>query len=116
LEVESAGHSDHIHVQAVLPGPVASNIFDSAGGVDPADATDAAAAEAQRSAMLDVKSGAMDPLAAAETLFEQAAEGRFYLHTHPIEVGAAMAERATILAAQHPPTLRAAPRFGGAEQ
>ena len=33
LEVAHAGH-DHIHVQAVLPGAVASNIFESAGGVD----------------------------------------------------------------------------------
>ena len=33
LEVQSAGH-DHIRVQAVLPGAVASNIFESAGGVE----------------------------------------------------------------------------------
>ena len=33
LEVQLAGH-DHIRVQAVLPGAVASNIFESAGGVD----------------------------------------------------------------------------------
>ena len=32
LEVQLAGH-DHIHVQAVLPGAVVSNIFESAGGV-----------------------------------------------------------------------------------
>ena len=35
LEVQSAGHDHHIHVQAVLPGAVVSNIFESAGGVDP---------------------------------------------------------------------------------
>lgn len=116
LDVQTAGHDHHIHVQAVLPGPVVSNIFESAGGVDPADATDATAAEAQRSAMLDVKSGAIDPLAAAETLFEQAADGRFYLHTHPVEVSAAMAERANVLASQSPPMLRTRPRFGGLEQ
>ena len=34
LEVEQAGHDQHIHVQAVLPGAVVSNIFESAGGVD----------------------------------------------------------------------------------
>ncbi|HYX99119.1 MAG TPA: SDR family NAD(P)-dependent oxidoreductase, partial [Mycobacterium sp.] len=93
LDVQLAGHDHHIHVQAVLPGAVVSNIFDSAGGVDPSDATDAAAAERQRSAMLDVKAAAMDPLAAAATLFEQAAEGRFYLLTQP-SVGEAMAEYA----------------------
>jgi NAD(P)-dependent dehydrogenase (short-subunit alcohol dehydrogenase family) len=104
LDVESAGHGNHIHVQAVLPGAVASNIFESAGGVDPSDATDATVAEQQRSAMLDVKAAAMDPLAAAATIFEQAAEGRFYLLTQP-SVGEAMADRANVLAAQRPPLL-----------
>lgn len=105
LDVESAGHGHHVHVQAVLPGAVVSNIFESAGGVDPSCATDAAAAEQQRAAMLEVKAGAMDPLAAAETVFEQAAEGRFYLLTQP-SVAAAMTERANVLAAQRPPALR----------
>jgi NAD(P)-dependent dehydrogenase (short-subunit alcohol dehydrogenase family) len=103
LDVQSAGHDHHIHVQAVLPGAVASNIFESAGGVDPSDATDAAVAEQQRSAMFGVKAAAMDPLAAAATIFEQAAEGRFYLLTQQ-SVGAAMAERANVLAGQQPPS------------
>lgn len=102
LDVRAAGHDHHIHVQAVLPGAVVSNIFDSAGGADPSDATDAAAAERQRSAMLDMKAAAMDPLAAAATIFEQAAEGRFYLLTQP-SVGEAMTERANVLASQRPP-------------
>jgi NAD(P)-dependent dehydrogenase (short-subunit alcohol dehydrogenase family) len=104
LDVQSAGHDDHIHIQAVLPGAVVSNIFEAAGGVDP-DASDVAAAEAQRSAMLDIKAAAMDPLAAAETVFEQAAEGRFYLLTQQ-SVASAMTERANVLAAQRPPALR----------
>jgi NAD(P)-dependent dehydrogenase (short-subunit alcohol dehydrogenase family) len=104
LDVQSAGHGDHIHVQAVLPGAVVSNIFESAGGVDPRYATDSTVAEQQRSAMLDVKAAAMDPLAAAATIFEQAAEGRFYLLTQP-SVGEAMAARANVLAAQRPPVL-----------
>jgi NAD(P)-dependent dehydrogenase (short-subunit alcohol dehydrogenase family) len=104
LDVQSAGHDNHIHVQAVLPGAVVSNIFESAGGVDP-DASDAAAADNQRSAMLNIKAGAMDPLAAAETVFEQAAEGRFYLLTQQ-SVASAMEERANVLAAQRPPALR----------
>ncbi|MEE6138470.1 SDR family NAD(P)-dependent oxidoreductase [Mycobacterium sp. 050128] len=111
LEVQTAGHDHHIHVQAVLPGAVVSDIFESAGGVDPARATDAGAAEMQRTAMLAVKATAMDPLRAAEVLFAQAASGRFYLHTHPDAVGAAMAERANILAAQSAPMLRTASRF-----
>jgi NAD(P)-dependent dehydrogenase (short-subunit alcohol dehydrogenase family) len=100
LDVQSAGHDNHIHVQAVLPGAVVSNIFESAGGVD--EGGDVSVAEAQRSAMLDVKAAAMDPLTAAETIFEQAADGRFYLLTQP-SVGQAMAQRANVLAAQRPP-------------
>jgi short-subunit dehydrogenase len=104
LDVQSAGHGDHIHVQAVLPGAVKSNIFESAGGVDPGGGGDVAVAEAQRAAMLDVKAAAMDPQAAAAAIFEQAADGRFYLLTEPESVGSAMAERANVLAAQRPPT------------
>lgn len=114
LEVESTRHGQHIHVQAVLPGPVSSNIFESAGGVDAGGAgngVDVQAAEAQRSAMLDIKATAMDPREAAAALFEQATDGRFYLHTHPEAVGAAMAERADVLAAQRSPTLRLESRF-----
>ncbi|ORW97664.1 oxidoreductase [Mycobacterium sp. IEC1808] len=109
LEVESTGHANHIHVQAVLPGPVSSNIFESAGGID-ADG-DVVAAEAQRATMLDLKGTAMDPTDAAEALFRQAIDGRFYLHTHPDTVGAAMAERADVLASQRPPALRTESRF-----
>jgi NAD(P)-dependent dehydrogenase (short-subunit alcohol dehydrogenase family) len=108
LEVAQAGHDDRIHVQAVLPGAVVSNIFESAGGVK---AGDVAAAESQRHAMLDIKAEAMDPLAAAQVVFEQAAEGRFYLLTQPEYVGSAMAERANVLAAQRAPQLRTKRRY-----
>jgi NAD(P)-dependent dehydrogenase (short-subunit alcohol dehydrogenase family) len=108
LEVQSAGHAHHVHVQAVLPGAVASNIFESAGGVESGDA---GAAEAQRSAMLDIKAEAMDPLGAAEVVFEQAAEDRFYLLTQPDYVGSAMTERARVLTTQEPPRLRTQRRF-----
>jgi NAD(P)-dependent dehydrogenase (short-subunit alcohol dehydrogenase family) len=107
LEVQHAGH-DHIHVQAVLPGAVVSNIFESAGGVSEGDLE---AAESQRDAMLDIKAEAMDPVAAAEVVFEQAAEGRFYLLTQPEYVGSAMAERANVLATQRAPELRTKRRF-----
>ncbi len=111
-EVQLAGHDHHIHVQAVLPGPVVSNIFESAGGVDAT--ADVGAAETHRGAMLDIKAEAMDPLTAAETLFQQAAEGRFYLLTHPY-VGSAMAERAELLATQRRPVLRTERRFSADE-
>lgn len=109
LEVAHAGH-DHIHVQAVLPGAVVSNIFESAGGVDGAG-SDVNAAESQRTAMLDIKAEAMDPVAAAEVVFEQAAQGRFYLLTQPDYVGSAMTERANVLADQRAPKLRTQRRF-----
>jgi len=112
LEVQHAGHDDHIQVQAVLPGAVVSNIFESAGGVDGGDV---AVAESQRSAMLDIKAEAMDPIAAAEAVFDQAAEGRFYLLTQPDYVGSAMVERAEVLVSQRPPTLRGR-RFDPAHQ
>ena len=112
LEVELAGH-EHIHVQAVLPGAVASNIFESAGGVDDGDVT---AAEGQRLAMLDIKAEAMDPIAAAEVVFDQAAEDRFYLLTQPDYVGSAMTERADVLATQRAPNLRTKRRFDPAAQ
>jgi NAD(P)-dependent dehydrogenase (short-subunit alcohol dehydrogenase family) len=112
LEVELAGHHHHVHVQAVLPGAVVSNIFESAGGVSDGDV---AAAEAQRTAMLDIKAEAMDPLTAAEVVFEQAAADRFYLLTQPEYVGSVMTERATTLATQRPPVLRTRQRFEPAE-
>lgn len=113
LEVELAGHADRIHVQAVLPGAVKSNIFEAAGGVDGGDV---AAAEAQRSAMLDIKADAMDPVAAAEVVFERAAAGDFYLLTQPEYVGNAMAERAEVLTSRRPPMLRTKRRFDPTRQ
>jgi NAD(P)-dependent dehydrogenase (short-subunit alcohol dehydrogenase family) len=113
LEIQLAGHDHQIHAQAVLPGAVVSNIFESAGGVNDGDVS---AAESQRSAMLDIKADAMDPVAAAEVVFEQAAEGRFYLLTQPEYVGSAMAERGEVLVSQRPPALRSGRRFDTAHQ
>jgi NAD(P)-dependent dehydrogenase (short-subunit alcohol dehydrogenase family) len=107
LEIQLAGH-DHIHVQAVLPGAVVSNIFESAGGVK---AGDVQAAESQRGAMLDIKAEAMDPVVAAGVIFDQAAEDRFYLLTQPEYVGSAMVDRANVLVAQRVPQLRSTRRF-----
>lgn len=116
MEVALAGHADHIHVQAVLPGAVKSNIFEAAGGVD-ADGSgaDVTAAESQREAMLDVKAGALDPLDAAEAVFAQSALGGFYLLTQPEQVRSAMAERAQVLTTLVPPQLRSRSRFDPAK-
>ncbi|MBB2993739.1 NAD(P)-dependent dehydrogenase (short-subunit alcohol dehydrogenase family) [Mycolicibacterium iranicum] len=116
LEVELAGHSDFIRVQAVLPGAVKSNIFEAAGGVDSAAAgTAVAAAESQRAAMLDIKAAAMDPDEAAEVVFEQSAQDAFYLLTQPEYVGSAMAERAHTLTTLTAPKLRTTRRFDPAQ-
>jgi NAD(P)-dependent dehydrogenase (short-subunit alcohol dehydrogenase family) len=100
-EVELAGHADHVHVQAVLPGAVASNIFESAGAVDSGDVS---AAEDHRAAMLKIKQQAMDPLAAARFFFDQAAAGEFYLTSQDF-VGDAMAARADVLVHRRAPVL-----------
>ena len=94
LEVQAAGHDTTSTCRPCCPArwcPTSSS--PRAGSSD----GDVAAAESQRAAMLDIKAEAMDPLAAAETVFEQAAEGRFYLLTQPEYVGSAMAERAKCL-------------------
>ncbi|KAA0114648.1 SDR family oxidoreductase [Mycolicibacterium sp. P9-22] len=107
LEVDLAGHR-HIHVQAVLPGAVVSNIFNTAGGVADGDVE---AAESQREAMLDIKAGAMDAVTAAEVVFQQSVDDRFYLLTQPEYVSSAMNERAEILSTQRAPRLRTTQRF-----
>ncbi len=58
----------------------------------------------------------MDPLTAAQVVFEQSAEGKFYLITQPDYVGSAMTERSKVLATQRAPVLRTGRRFDPAEQ
>ncbi|NJP95051.1 SDR family NAD(P)-dependent oxidoreductase [Nonomuraea sp. FMUSA5-5] len=100
-EVELAGHGHHVHVQAVLPGAVASNIFESAGAVEDGDV---AAAEDHRAAMLRIKAQAMDPIDAARVFFDQAAADEFYLLSQPF-VADTMAERADTLTRRRAPRL-----------
>ncbi|OBJ40239.1 oxidoreductase [Mycolicibacterium mucogenicum] len=104
VEVELAGHDNHVCVQAVLPGPVQSNIFTAAGGVDGGSGAAADASESERAAMHQLS--AMDPLTAAEAIFDQSAAGGFYLTTHPDAIAGAMAERARGLSEQAIPKLR----------
>ncbi len=102
LEVELV--KADIRVAAVLPGVVATNIFQSARGVD--GSADVTAAEEQRAAMMEVRKGGMTALAAAETIFSQAADGEFFILTQPEMIGAAMARRADQLRDRHPPRRR----------
>jgi NAD(P)-dependent dehydrogenase (short-subunit alcohol dehydrogenase family) len=92
-----------IRVSAVLPGAVASQIFHAAGGVD---AGDTGAAEQQRADMLEIAAHAMDPATAAEAIFQQAAEGEFYIVTHPELCLGVMRRRAEQLAERRAPALR----------
>ncbi|MEU6658824.1 SDR family NAD(P)-dependent oxidoreductase [Streptomyces sp. NPDC046821] len=100
LDLETAGID--ISVAAILPGPVASKIFESAGGVESGDHS---ASEAEREAMLQVKAVSMSALEAAEVVFAQGAAGDFYLLTHPDMVGGAMAVRAEQLRTRSAPRL-----------
>ena len=102
LEVELV--TADIRVAAVLPGVVVTNIFQSARGVD--GSADVTAAEDQRAAMMEVREGGMTALAAAETIFSQAADGEFFILTQPEMIGAAMARRADQLRDRHPPRRR----------
>lgn len=104
VEVELAGHDERVCVQAVLPGPVQSNIFTAAGGVDGGSADAADASESERTAMHQI--AAMDPVTAAQIIFDQSAAGGFYLTTHPDAVAGAMTERARVLREQAIPKLR----------
>lgn len=106
-EVALAG-APHIRVSAVLPGAVASRIFDAAGGVDSGDT---AAADGARQAMFKVREQAISAETAAETIFQQAADGEFYIVTQPEAVLAAMRQRGETLAGRQPPALAGRSRF-----
>ena len=96
LEVEAAGYD--ITVAAVVPGAVASKIFHRAEG-------DTKAATHEREAMYEVNETAMPALDAAERVFAQAADGAFYLSTHPEMTQFVMNGRAQQLQNQAAPKL-----------
>jgi NADP-dependent 3-hydroxy acid dehydrogenase YdfG len=79
-----------VRVAAVLPGIVTSNIFQSARSVDDGDKD---AAENHRRSMLNIRERGISPLEAAQTVFQQAAAGEFYIVTQPEMVLAAMVNR-----------------------
>lgn len=104
LHQEVAEVGADVAVAAVLPGAVASSIFDTAHGVSSGDVD---AAEQQRAAMFAVRARAMDAAEAADVIVEQAAQGEFYIVTQPEIVHAAMAARAERLAGRlAPPPFR----------
>ncbi len=110
LDLDHIGAS--IRVAVVLPGAVASRIFESAGTVGTGDVI---AAEVARSEMLDLVPNAMDPVDAARFIFAQAATGEFYLLPQPDAVGEIMLMRGEQLAARRAPVDRRAGPGGRAQ-
>ena len=66
--------------------------------------------------MLRIKAAAMDPLAAAETVFDQSAAGKFYLLTQPIRSARRWRSGRICLPRSEPPALRVERRFDPATQ
>jgi NAD(P)-dependent dehydrogenase (short-subunit alcohol dehydrogenase family) len=90
-----------IRVSAVLPGAVATRIFDDApGGSNPASI------DAHRAAMKHVLSAhGMTPLEAARLILDQIAEGRFWVSPHPEIMRESAERRAAHLAGLTTPAL-----------
>jgi len=65
-----------IHVSAVMPGPVATSIFDDAKGAGPAQ-------NHHRAAMKDMLADGMEPMEAARIILAGIARGDFWVSTHP---------------------------------
>lgn len=102
LYLEVAGLEANVRVAAVLPGIVTSEIFKTAGSVETGDTS---IAESTRSSMLALAAQGITPLAAAETIFQQAAAGEFYIVTQPEMVLGAMATRGNQLRDRRAPQL-----------
>jgi NAD(P)-dependent dehydrogenase (short-subunit alcohol dehydrogenase family) len=101
LEMEQAGAP--IRVSAVLPGPVATRIFqDAPGGSNP---DSIAFHRAAMSAALSEQG--MTPLDAARLILNQVAEGKFWVSPHPEMMQATANRRAAHLAALATPALTA---------
>jgi NADP-dependent 3-hydroxy acid dehydrogenase YdfG len=101
LEIQAVGAN--VRVAAVLPGIVTSKIFQAARSVDNGDVD---AAEDHRQSMLTIREAGISALAAAETIFQQAAAGEFYIVTQPEMVLAAMANRGDQLRDRRAPRTR----------
>ncbi len=103
LEMDAKGAP--VSISAVLPGPVATRIFD-----DAALGRDVASVVTHRKAMQDMIGAGLTGRQAAEVILPQIAAGHFWVSTHP-EITAEMArQRARHLAEQETPTLTPAMR------
>jgi NAD(P)-dependent dehydrogenase (short-subunit alcohol dehydrogenase family) len=101
LEMEQA--KAPIRVSAVLPGPVATRIFEDAPGGSNPDSI--AFHRAAMTAALSEQG--MTPLDAARLILDQVAEGKFWVSPHPEMMQASAKRRAAHLAALATPALTA---------
>jgi len=105
LRMEMDAKRAPISVSAVLPGPVATRIFE-----DAALGRDAASVTTHRSVMQKMVGGGLSGRAAADRILAGVAAGEFWVSTHP-ELTAQMAkQRAEYLATQATPALSDAAR------
>lgn len=98
LEMKNAGHP--IHISSILPGLVATDIFTAAEEKGEDSAT-----RRRRETMVHMLAQGMTPLDAARVVFEQLADGKFWVSTQPEMTKAATLARARYLEAMEPPAL-----------
>lgn len=103
LSLELQLEAPHVHVSAVLPGPVTTRIFDDAprGPAPPAVAQHLAEMKALLAA------NGMPPGEAARLILEGIAARRFWVSTHPEMVAYMASLRANYLATQATPSMAA---------
>jgi len=98
LYLEMQMQKKPIHISAVMPGPVATRIFETAKGAG-------AAQQQHRDAMKDMLAGAMQPAEAAGIILEGIARGDFWVSTHPELTAETARGRAAYLTSLTPPEL-----------
>ena len=98
LYLEMQMQKKPIHVSAVMPGPVATRIFETAKGAG-------AAQHHHRSMMKDMLAEGMEPAEAARIILKGIARGDFWVSTHPQLTAETARGRAAYLTSQTPPAL-----------
>jgi len=105
LRMEMDAKRAPISVSAVLPGPVATRIFE-----DAALGRDAASVMTHRAAMQKMVGGGFSGRAAADIILAGVAAGNFWVSTHPQLTAQMAKQRAEYLSTQATPTLTDAAR------
>lgn len=100
LFLEMQRKAPMIRVSAVLPGPVATGIFEDAIG-----AQEGAGVDRHRAIMKGVLASGMDPLEAGRIILDQVEEGKFWVTTHPDMMAEVAQRRADYLAHFRDPSL-----------